>query len=308
MTTTLTRRFGTMGGQGSIHLESATAGPRRLDDLACAVQALFADVEATLSPYLARSELSALNRDGRPAVPASPLLADLARTARRASAQTRGLVDATLPVQTRPREPEPPALREALGAAPPRRAARPLPDWRERQPSVDRDGRVCRPAGMTLDPGGLAKGMAADLAAALVPEAVAYAISCGGDLAVRGREWEVGVTGAHTGEEVHRLRVRSGGIATSGIYARLWREDDGTPAHHILEPVTGRPAWTGLVAVTAVAAGALDAEILAKGALLSGPQAARRLLRVRGGVLQHDDGTVEVLDGLPAARLAPIAA
>jgi hypothetical protein len=60
--------------------------------------------------------------------------------------------------------------------------------------------------------------------------------------------------------------------------------------------------------VTAVAAGALDAEILAKGALLSGPQAARRLLRVRGGVLQHDDGTVEVLDGLPAARLAPIAA
>src|SRR5215213_2023307 len=86
MTTTLTRRFGTMGGQGSIHLESATAGPGRLDDLACAVQALFADVEATLSPYLARSELSALNRDGRPAVPASPLLADLARAARRASA------------------------------------------------------------------------------------------------------------------------------------------------------------------------------------------------------------------------------
>jgi hypothetical protein len=58
------------------------------------------------------------------------------------------------------------------------------------------------------------------------------------------------------------------------------------------------------VAVTAVAACALDAEILAKGALLSGPQGARRLLQVRGGVLQHDDGTIEVLDGLRPARLA----
>ena len=56
--------------------------------------------------------------------------------------------------------------------------------------------------------------------------------------------------------------------------------------------------------MTAVASCALDAEILAKGALLSGPQGARRLLHVRGGVLQHDDGTTEVLGGLQPARLA----
>jgi thiamine biosynthesis lipoprotein len=304
VTAALTHRFPTMGGDASVHLE--TDGDEDLDVLAGAVEALFADVEETLSPYLPDSELSRLNRDGRAAVPASPVLAALARAARRAAAQTRGLVDATLPVQTRSLAPAPPRLAVALAAAPPRRAATASQGWRARQPSVDRDGRVCRPPGATLDPGGLAKGMAADLAAARMPAGVRHAISCCGDLAVGGREWEIGVTGAHTDREVHRLRVRTGGIATSGIHARLWPDADGY-AHHLLDPATGRPAWTGLVAVTALAASALDAEILAKAALLSGARGARRGLRVHGGVLQHDDGTVEVVGGLPAARLAPLA-
>jgi thiamine biosynthesis lipoprotein len=157
---------------------------------------------------------------------------------------------------------------------------------------------------VTLDPGGLAKGMAADRAAALMPDGVAYAVGCGGDLAVGGRRWEIGVDGVRGQGHVHRLPVDRGGVATSGIHARVWREADGTFSHHVLDPATGRPAWTGLVAVTAVGASAVDAEILAKAALLSGPPGARRLLHVRGGVLQHEDGTTEVLDGLRPARLA----
>ena len=62
------------------------------------------------------------------------------------------------------------------------------------------------------------------------------------------------------------------------------------------------------MAVTAVAGNALDAEILAKAALLSGPQGARRLLQLRGGVLQHDDGRVEIRAGAaPRAAAAPAA-
>jgi FAD:protein FMN transferase len=304
VTPTLTRRFTTMGSDGSVHLESDVAGPTRLATLSDAIEELFADVETALTPFRDDSELTALNRDGRPRVPASPVLADLVRAARRAAAQTRGLVDATVPVSTRPRPAVRPDLAAVLAAAPPRRAARPRDGWRARQPSVDRDGCVCRPPGVALDPGGLAKGMAADRAAALMPAGVAYAIGCGGDLAVGGRRWEIGVGGAHGEGHVHRLQVDGGGVATSGIHARAWREVDGTFSHHILDPATGRPVWSGLVAVTAVAACALDAEILAKGALLSGPQGARRLLQVRGGVLQHDDGTTEVLGGLQPARLA----
>jgi thiamine biosynthesis lipoprotein len=69
----------------------------------------------------------------------------------------------------------------------------------------------------------------------------------------------------------------------------------GGPAHHLLDPATGTPAWTGLVAVTSLAPTALEAEALAKAALLSGPLGARRWLRPFGGVLFHDDGEMEVL-------------
>jgi len=92
-------------------------------------------------------------------------------------------------------------------------------------------------------------------------------------------------------------------VATSGVSSRLWRREDGTYGHHLLDPSTGEPAWTGLVAATAVAGSALDAEVLAKTAVLSGPVAARRLLARRGGVLQHDDGRVEVVAGPPPVRV-----
>jgi len=83
----------------------------------------------------------------------------------------------------------------------------------------------------------------------------------------------------------------------------------GPYAHHVLDPATGRPAWTGLVAATAVAGSALEAEVLAKAALLSGPLGARRLLRHRGGVRQHDDGRVEVVPAPAVIRLPrPVAA
>ena len=49
--------------------------------------------------------------------------------------------------------------------------------------------------------------------------------------------------------------------------------------------------------------------MLAKAALLSGPLVARRLLRRRGGVLQHDDGRVEVVPAPAVVRLPrPVAA
>jgi thiamine biosynthesis lipoprotein len=158
-----------------------------------------------------------------------------------------------------------------------------------------------------LDSGGLGKGLAADLAAATVPAGISFAISCGGDLAVGGGSptlpWEIAVFGARTREPVHRLRLRAGGVATSGLPCRLWRCPDGAFAHHLIDPATGEPAWTGLVAATAVAETTLDAEVLAKTALLSGPARARTLLARRGGGLQHDDGRIEVVAGPPVVRL-----
>ena len=309
--------FPSMGGEARVRLESAQHDRAELDALADGIHSRIEAVEAVLSRFRPESELSALNRDPRAAVPASALLRRAVAAAVWAAGHSDGLVDATLLGELERAgyaESWDAAKRAdvdvALAAAPPRRPARP-PGWRiADRIGFDAEQRIVRAPGVRLDPGGIAKGMAADLAAASLPAGVRYAISCGGDLAVGGEHpWEVAVRSARSDAEVHRLHVRTGGVATSGIGARIWRREDGSYAHHVLDPATGRPAWTGLVAVTAVAGSALEAEVLAKAALLSGPLRARRLLRRRGGVLQHDDGRVEVVPAPAVVRLpSPVAA
>jgi FAD:protein FMN transferase len=161
----------------------------------------------------------------------------------------------------------------------------------------DRAGVIRRPPGLELDLGGSVKGWAADLLAARLGRHGSCAVDCGGDLRIqagRAQPWEVRVRHPLTGAIAHTLVVRTGGVATSGIDARLWECGDGEFAHHLIDPATGTPAWTGLIAATALAGTALAAEALAKAALLSGPAGARALLEQHhGGVLIHDSGAVE---------------
>jgi len=95
----------------------------------------------------------------------------------------------------------------------------------------------------------------------------------------------------------HQFPLDRGAVATSGIKTRLWRRGDGF-AHHLIDPSTGEPAWTGVIQASALGATAVEAETLAKMAFLSGPRGAREILSERGGVIVLDDGTVEVLGAL----------
>ena len=94
--------------------------------------------------------------------------------------------------------------------------------------------------------------------------------------------------------------MTGGAVATSSIVRRAWRRVDGRRAHHLLDPATGEPVWTGLLAATALAPTTLEAETLAKVALLGGPDRARGALGRHGGLLIHDGGDVERI-GRPAA-------
>ena len=90
------------------------------------------------------------------------------------------------------------------------------------------------------------------------------------------------------------MDARPGAVATSSILARRWRGPDGRPAHHLLDPATGRPAFTGLVQVSALAPSGVEAEAVAKAALLAGPRELVHRLP-HGGIAVHDDGRTTII-------------
>ncbi len=283
-----------------------------------AAQAQLAEMDARLSRFRPDSELSRLNADPRTTVPASPLLLATVRAGVWAAQRTGGLVDPTLAgalvragydrslagATAGP-------LRQALLDAPPRRPARPDPSARWRAVRVDEQvATVARPHGLALDSGGVGKGLAADLIAQRLAGHTRFVVDAAGDVRVGGartaaRPHEIDVAHPWEDEPIGTLRIAAGAIATSGIGSRLWVTPGGGHAHHLLDPSSGEPAWTGLVAATALAPTALEAETLAKAALLSGPLGARRWLAEHGGVVVHDDGAPEWIGPARPQRRTP---
>ncbi len=149
---------------------------------------------------------------------------------------------------------------------------------------VDPDACVVRaPVGAALDPGGIGKGLAADLVveALLRTGARGALVGIGGDVRVGGAApngaagWRIGVVDVVSGREDEQVRLGDGGVATSGTLHRAWTAADGSPVHHLLDPSTGRPIGDGrptLVEATVVAGTAAWAEVFTKALLVCGPQ------------------------------------
>jgi thiamine biosynthesis lipoprotein len=248
------------------------------------------------------SELARLNGDRSEVVEVSPVMAMLAQLVVRAYVLTDGLVDGTMAGQIERAGytedlGDPVPLEQALADAPPRKAAAGDPESGARSLEVDLGANtISRPPGVRLDSGGLAKGLFCDLVAAVLETHPAFAIDCAGDVRIGGRdgiEREVRVGSPFGPDVLHVEKSAAIAAATSGIGRRSWRDVDGKPAHHLLDPSTGLPAFTGLVQATAFAPTAALAEVCAKAALLSGPELARMWLP-DGGVLVFDDGDHEV--------------
>jgi thiamine biosynthesis lipoprotein len=191
-------------------------------------------------------------------------------------------------------------LADALALAPPRRraAAAATASWRLIH-ADRRTSTVTRPPGVRIDPGGIAKGLFADELGALLVGHDAFVVDCGGDLRLGGRAAparEVHVASPFEDAVLHTFMLRSGAVATSGIGKRSWIGPDGEIGHHLLDPATGRPAFTGVVQVSALAPTAVEAEALSKAALLRGPREAERTLARCGGLIVLDDGNYIALE------------
>ena len=292
------------------------AGPALLPAGAMAItaQAMLVRFEQVLSRFLEDSELSLLNRDPREQVPASALLRRAVHAGLWAAERTEGLVDVTvLPAvraagytASRAGLASVP-LADALTAAPPRlpAGAHAHPVWTSIA-VLDDAAAIRRDPGVLIDLGGIGKGLAADLLADRLAGYERFVIDCGGDVRVGGsrpERWPVEVEVQHplTGAIVDRFQIDEGAAATSGLDARLWQREDGSFAHHLIDPATGEPAWTGLIAASAKAPTGVEAEALAKAALLSGPKGAPRFLAEHGGLVVHDNGDIQPIAGLCAA-------
>lgn len=265
------RRVRAMGS--SAHVLVVGGGEAMID---LAIDRL-ADLEARWSRFLPTSELSLMNAaDGMPVMVSADtarLVADLCR----AWLVTGGRFDPTVYDAMLANGYDRPF--HQMGVAPSRLDA-PLLGRGCADIHVDRrTGLVQLPAGVHLDPGGLGKGLAADLVAATLRRlgAEGVLVSAGGDLRTSGTPpdggaaWRIDVEDPDDPSHViAEVVLADGGVATSTSARRRWPAADGTDVHHLLDPATGRSAQVPRRQVTSVAGTAAWAEVAAKVTFLDG--------------------------------------
>jgi FAD:protein FMN transferase len=229
----------------------AGASPQEL----ARVRELFEERDAACSRFRADSELERVNAAAGSATLVTPLFARAVETALWAARVSDGLVDPTLGAAVEAAGYD----RDFAALQPdPRPPGAPVP---ARPDAIRLFGRVLSlRRGVRLDLNGVVKAAAVDDALALL-DGPGF-VSAGGDLATRG-EVDVAV---HGGEVV---RLVSGGLATSGRSRRRWLRG-GEEQHHLIDPVTGRPAWGPWDEVTVCGSSCLAADVAAKAAYLLG--------------------------------------
>lgn len=265
------------------------------------------EIEAACSRFRPESDLSRVNASsGRPVAVGSCFLGAL-DVALDAARRTDGVVDPTIGGALRSLGYDRDFASLDPDGAPVLHLVR-VSGWQ----SVEVDPRhatVRIPAGTRLDFGATAKALAADRAAttAAVVAGCGVLVSIGGDLAVAGVPpadgWPVRVTDSHAAAPDapgQTVRIGDGGLATSSVTVRRWKRG-GVDQHHLVDPVTGRPAEVVWRTVSVAAATCVDANVASTAAVILGRDApdwlARRGLPAR---LTHLDGTVRTLGGWEA--------
>jgi thiamine biosynthesis lipoprotein len=304
-------RFDCFGSSCSV-LVDGSDGTRSAAEAVRAARSSLESWHERFSRFEPDSELSLLNDDPRIVVPAGGLMVRLAAAARFAGELSGGLVDATLVEQIERAGyasdlGETLTIGDMLALAPRRASASASGALGWHRIAVDAHaGTVTRPPGVRIDGGGIAKGLFADVLAERLAGHASFAVDCAGDIALGGTARApraVHVESPFDASVLHTFELRDGAVATSGITRRGWLAADGRAAHHLLDPATGAPAFTGIVQASALAPSALEAEVRAKAALLAGPRAARSWLR-HGGVVVLESGAHVLFAAQPVVNFA----
>jgi len=259
------------------------------------------DLEARWSRFLPGSEVSALNDQAGTFVPVSPDTVLLVERAVEAWRLTGGAFDPTV-LGALVRAGYDRSF-ELLGPTPP---GGPSQLGIGAADIAVGGGGVCLPPGTGFDPGGIGKGLAADVvcAEAMAAGAEGACVNLGGDVRVagvgpQGGAWTVALEHPWGKRPLALLGVADGAVATSTTLRRRWHTG-GEARHHVIDPQTGLPSTTDLTLATVVSADAWVAEALAKAVLLAGSAHPFDILGGTGasGLTVDGDGRVAASGGM----------
>lgn len=114
--------------------------------------------------------------------------------------------------------------------------------------------------GMELDLGAIGKGYAGDLTAQVLKKhgITSALLDIGGNIQAigakpDGSDWRLGLRDPFSEGTLGFLEIHDLAVVTSGNYERYFVGEDGKRYGHIIDPITGYPAESGLASVTVIA-------------------------------------------------------
>jgi thiamine biosynthesis lipoprotein len=182
-------------------------------------------------------------------------------------------------------------------------SSRGVSDGRPAGPIAEVDGTRRFRLDQPVDLGGIGKGLALRWAGAVLDRVgiESFLLDAGGDLLVRGepREggpWRIGIEDPTGGPEpLAVLTADNGAVTTSSVRRRRWTAGSRT-VHHLIDPFTGEPGGSGLLAVTVAAPDPAWSEIWSKALFLAGRAGIAGLARRHDLAAWWigDDGSLEM--------------
>lgn len=243
------------------------------------------EIEREASTFIDQSEVSQLNRDGYLDTPSHDILELLTM-----SADYSQLTDGYFDITVKPlldlwsgglwqesEEAQQSKIDETLG----------LVGWDK---ISIKDNRIdLEVEGMEITLGGIAKGYAADEALEVLRDmGIKHAlVNVGGDMSTLGskpdgKPWSVAMVNPDdTSQSLATFNISGKAIATSGNYERYF--DPEKEVHHIINPKTGYSANES-ISVTVIAENGMQADALATGVFVMGPEEGMNLVESLDGV------------------------
>ncbi len=241
------------------------------------VFSLIDKIEAKMSIKIADSEISAVNASaGIKAVTVSPDTFELIRAGIKFSEASGGSFDITVgPLVSLwnigtedQRIPDGDEIEEAVQ----------LCEFRDVELNQVEQSIFLKRKGMVLDPGGIAKGHAADAVREyLIEKGFSRGIiNLGGNIITFGTKrdgtaWNIGIQDPENarGSSAGIVKTGKAAVVTSGIYERFFREG-GQLYHHIIDTKTGYPVENNLQSVTIICESGITADALSTAVFLLG--------------------------------------